>query len=99
MYGRDCRTRDLLYGGVSKANGAKAFAYWNSTDMVTCQGFEGTVSFEVSGVCGDIKLIDPMDGSVYTIGDDILKQVGPGLYLFENMPVKDYPLVITFGDF
>lgn len=97
--GRDCRTRDLIYGGVSKANGAKAFVYWNSTDMVTCQGFEGTVSFEVSGVCGDIKLIDPMDGIVYTIGDDILKQAGPGLYLFENMPVKDYPLVVTFGDF
>ncbi|MBR4867067.1 MAG: beta-galactosidase, partial [Clostridia bacterium] len=27
--GRDCATKELVYGGLGKANGAKAFAYWN----------------------------------------------------------------------
>ena len=63
--GFNCRTRDINYGGVTKSNGAKAFVYWNSTDMVSCQKYEGTVTFELSGVSGDVKLVDPWDGSVY----------------------------------
>ena len=40
-----------------------------------------------------------MDGSIYRIGEDIMKDNGNGLYLFEHIPVKDYPLILTFGDF
>lgn len=97
--GFDCPTRELIYGGFSKENGSKAFAYWNSTNMVTCSGFEGSVTFEISGVSGQIRLIDPMDGSIYEIGNDIMKSGGNGLYTFENIPVKDYPLILTFGEF
>lgn len=97
--GADCCTRDIISGGLSKANGGKAFAYWNSTDMITCQGFEGTVSFELSGLCGPVRLVDPMDGSVYELGNDIMKDAGNGLYLFENIPCKDYPMILTFGEF
>ena len=66
--------RELTYGGVSKENGAKAFVYWNSTDMVSCQKYEGTVTFEISGVSGEVKLVDPWDGSVYEIGEGIMIQ-------------------------
>ena len=97
--GFDCPTRELIYGGFSKENGSKAFAYWNSTNMVTCSGFEGSVTFEISGVSGQIRLIDPMDGSIYEIGNDVMKSGGNGLYTFENIPVKDYPLILTFGEF
>jgi hypothetical protein len=45
--GRDCPTKELIYGGLEKSNGSKAFVYWNSTDMITVQGYEGTVTFEV----------------------------------------------------
>ena len=97
--GCDCPTKELIYGGLIKSNGAKAFVYWNSTDMVTCGAYESTVTFEISGVNGVVRLIDPNDGVVYEVGDDIKKQRGTGVYLFENMPVKDYPLILTFGEF
>ena len=89
----------MIYGGLEKLNGSKAFAYWNSTDMIKVQGFEGSVTFEVSGVTGEARLIDPMDGSIYTIPDSIMTKTANNLYSFKNIPVKDYPLIITFGDF
>lgn len=97
--GFDCPTKDLLYGAVSKQNGSMAFAYWNSTDMVTFQGYEGTVTLELGGIKGDIRLVDPMSGFIYEIKDDIMKDKGNGLYAFEHLPVKDYPLILTIGDF
>ena len=96
--GWDCPTKELIWGGISKANGSVAFAYWNSTDLHTVQGYEGTVTFEIA--CpGQARLVDLMDGSVYLIGGDVLKEKGDGLYVFENIPVRDYPLLLTFGDF
>ena len=97
--GRDCPTNELIYGGIKKSNGAKAFVYWNSTDMITIQGYESSVTFELSGVNGEVKLIDPMDGSIYTIPEGIMTKNKNNLYSFKNIPVKDYPLIITFGDF
>ena len=97
--GFDCPTKELIFGGLAKKNGAKAFAYWNSTDLITCRGYEGTVTFELGGICGSVRLVDPMDGSVYELGGDMQKNMGNGLYLFEHIPVKDYPLILTFGDF
>ncbi len=96
---KDCPTKELIYGGVAKANGSKAFAYWNATDMVIVQDYENTVSFELAGISGDVKLIDPKDGSIYSVGEEILTRTENNLYIFKNLPVKDYPLIITFGDF
>ena len=84
---------------LAKENGSKAFAYWNSTDLVTSGGYDGAVSLEIAGVSGYVHLVDPMDGSVYEIGNDIMNDKGGGLYVFEHLPVKDYPLILTFGDF
>ena len=97
--GYDCPVRELIYGGVSKENGAIAFAYWNSTDMINVQEYESTASFEIAGAHGDVRLLDPMDGAIYMIGGDIVSKLGDGIYRFENIPVRDYPLIITFGDF
>lgn len=97
--GRDCPTRELNYGSVKKKNGSCAFFYWNMTDMVTVQGYEGSVTFELSGVKGDVHLIDPMDGSIYEIPEDVMCKKENNLYSFKNLPVKDYPLIITFGEF
>lgn len=99
MNGFDCPTKELIFGGLAKKNGSRAFAYWNSTDLVTCLGYEGSVTFEIAGVTGEACLVDPMDGSVYEIGEDILKRTEEGLYVFEHLPVRDYPLILTFGNF
>ncbi|MDO5478342.1 MAG: hypothetical protein Q4G23_04175 [Clostridia bacterium] len=40
-----------------------------------------------------------MDGSIYEIGEKIMQDKGNGLFKFTNIPVKDYPLIITFGEF
>ena len=97
--GRDDPTKALVFGGVSKANGGKAFAFWNSTDLTTCQAYESTVTFELAGVEGEIFLVDPMDGAVYEIGNGVGQNRGNGLYLFENFPVKDYPMILVWGNF
>ncbi len=97
--GFDTPTRDIISGGLSKENGAKAFCYWNSTNLVTCCGFEGSATFELSGVSGEVRLVDPMDGSIYEIGEKIMQDKGNGLFKFTNIPIKDYPLIITFGEF
>lgn len=99
LSGKDCPTRELIYGGLTKANGAKAFVYWNSTDMITVQSYDSTVTFELSGVCGEVRLIDVKDGSIYKIPENMMSKTENNLYSFKNIPVKDYPLIITFGDF
>lgn len=97
--GFDCPTKEIIYGGITKSNGAKAFVYWNSTDMITVKDYEGSATFELSGVSGEVKLIDPMDGTVYSIPEEIMTKSEHNLYLFKNIPIKDYPLIITFGNF
>ena len=97
--GFDCPTETLVFGGFERPNGAVAFAYWRSTDLVTVKDYEGTVTFELSGVHGALKLIDPMDGSVYAVPDSVAEEKANGLFAFRNMPVKDYPLILTFGEF
>ena len=94
----DC-AKDLICGGISKENGSYGFVYWNSTDMVKCHSYEGSVTFELVGGAGDVHLVDPMDGSVYEIGEDILKRTEDGLCTLEHLPVKDYPMLLTFGNF
>ena len=98
LHGRDCETRDIICGGLRKANGAVAFIYWNSTEMITVKDYEGSVTFELTGLTGDVRLIDPMDGNIYELGDDVVSKYDH-LYSFKNLPIKDYPLILTFGDF
>lgn len=97
--GFDCPIKEIICGGIKKSNGAKAFVYWNSTDMITVKDYEGSATFELSGVSGEVKLIDPMDGTVYYIPEEIMAKSENNLYMFKNIPIKDYPLIITFGDF
>ena len=93
----------LISGGfVRPENGAKAYACWFPADLMTTD-FESTVTFEVAvkGLIREkIRLVDPMDGSVYTVPDTVMKSAANGHVLrFEHLPVRDYPLFLTFGDF
>ena len=97
--GWDCLPKDMIWGGIFKKNGSCAFVYWNSTELTTVRGYEGTVSMELVATHGDVRLVDPMDGSIYEIGENIMKEGGNGLYHFEHLPIKDYPMLITFGNF
>ena len=95
----DCNDPTIVLGGLKKKNGAKALVYWNSTSMYTVKEYESTISIQIVGLKGKIRLIDPMDGTVYEIPENILTQPELGVYSLINLPIKDYPLILTFGEF
>ena len=97
--GRDCTDPTLVLGGIQNEKGAKAVVYWNSTNMLTTREWVSTITLQTAGLGNKISLIDPMDGSIYSIPEDMIEPDGAGIYLLKNIPVKDYPLILTFGDF
>ena len=94
----DCTDPTLVLGGLKKANGAKALVYWNSTSQFTVKEWISTLTIQTVGLKGEVRLIDPMDGSVYKIPENMITGKD-GVMQFNNIPVKDYPLVLAFGDF
>lgn len=60
--------------------------------------FEGLTSLTVDMPEEKVRLVDPMDGWVYELPSGMKKQDGC-VYLLDEIPVRDYPLVLTFGDF
>ena len=59
--------------------------------------YEGVVTLEVSGLPEDFRLIDPMDGSVYAVPEKNIERVGAQSFLLHELPVRDYPLLLTSG--
>ncbi|MDD6735584.1 MAG: hypothetical protein PUE13_04640, partial [Clostridiales bacterium] len=45
------------------------------------------------------RLVDIMDGSIYEIPENMIEKQGEGVYLIKDIPVKDTPLMLVFGDF
>ncbi len=96
--GYDLAFWDLTTASFARKNGSCAFAYWYPTDLLTSD-YEGTISFICSSLPTDVKLIDLYDGSVYRIPDSMIDKDEFGTWHVHNLPVKDYPMVLTFGDF
>ena len=40
-----------------------------------------------------------MDGSVYEIPGGMIEDKGDGVYVIKELPIKDTPLILTFGSF
>ena len=40
-----------------------------------------------------------MDGTVYALPESIVEKVGQTTIRLKNIPIKDYPLLLTIGDF
>jgi hypothetical protein len=72
--------------------------YWYASDLMTST-YDGTVTLAVAGMPGEVKLIDLLDGGVYKLPDSICEQLGGTRIKLHNLPIKDYPLLLTFGDF
>ncbi len=90
---------EIIWGGFKKPNGAKAFVYWNPSNLLTTK-FESTISFRVaSDKCRELKIVNLLDGSVYEFTDEMLQWTGEESVDLKNIPVTDYPLLITLGDF
>ena len=89
---------NIIYQGVVKPNSSSAFVYWKPADLLT-ETFESTITFETVGICGTPHLIDMLDGSIHEIPENMMEKGNNGIIKFKNMPVTDYPLLLTFGDF
>lgn len=98
IFGMDCNDASIVQQGFSKPNGSKAFVYWNATNIMTAD-YESTVTYDVAHLGDDIKIIDLMNGTVYKFSEDMIQDTGFGTFKLVNIPLKDYPLMITFGDF
>ena len=61
--------------------------------------FEGSIRLQAAGLGNDIKLIDLMDGTSYRLPKEMVDDHGSGSLILEHIPIKDYPLVLTFGNF
>ena len=98
VFGKDIPTDRITYGCFRKPNGASAIFYWSPTDLMTTD-FEGTLSLHIAGQGDEVRLVDPMDGSVYELPDGMMEDFGNGHLLLKNVPVRDYPMAIIFGDY
>ncbi len=87
-----------ISSGFIKPNGSYAYAYWNSTPLLSTD-FESTISFRVTNVPGEMRIIDPLSGRIFKIPEKMLEKVGMHSWTVKNMPITDYPLLLTFGDF
>ena len=98
IFGQDFDGPNLISSGFRKPDGSSAFVYWCSTDLMTTE-FESTVTLQAAALDGDISLVDLLDGSIYRFPDNMVEDLGGGRRLLKNIPIKDYPLLLTFGAF
>lgn len=96
--GNDTADIEILHGGFRRENGACAFAYWKPVDLLTAS-FNGTVTISAAGLAGTPRLVDLLTGKIHAIPESVMTDNGRGHIALENMPLRDYPLLLTFGDF
>lgn len=92
---RDAKT---VYQSFKKDNGSFAFCYWKTTDLMTAS-YASEVTIEAYRVPKDVSLIDCLTGKIFAIPEKNISFRDDGKILLKNMPIYDYPLLITFGNF
>jgi len=98
LFGMDCNDATIVEQGFVKPDGSKAYVYWNATNIMIMD-YESTITVDVATLGNDIKIVDLMDGSVYKLPDDMIEDLGHNVYRLKNIPIKDYPMAITFNGF
>lgn len=82
--------------GFRLDNGEYALAYWHPSDYMTSD-YEGAVSL-ATAISGKIRIVDPMDGAIYELCEDMIAKDQWGNDILKLLPIKDYPLFLIFGD-
>ncbi|MCQ2399412.1 MAG: hypothetical protein MJ072_02780, partial [Clostridia bacterium] len=96
-YGLSCEYEDLDIATFEKPNGGKAFAYWKNVNTLTST-FDGFLSLIVDMPIKSVNLVDPLTGDIMEIPSTCIKY-DDGVTEITGLPVKDYPLVLTFDGF
>lgn len=89
---------ELFTYGFRKPDGA-GFVYWHPAELLTTAGYESTVSVEFAGVEGEPVLVDLLNGEIYALPPEMAETDGKGRCKFLHLPVRDYPLLLAFGNF
>lgn len=89
---------EILKQSFCKPNGSCAVVYWKPTELLTTS-YEATISIETALIDGKAHLIDILDGTVYEIPEKLIESNENGYRVFKNIPLKDSPLLLTFGEF
>ncbi len=98
LKGFNTRRTELIATGFKKPNGSYAYVYWKPTDLLSTT-FDGNASFQAASLPEEVHIVDLMNGNVYDFDENIMQDAGFGIKHFREAPVRDYPLMITFGDF
>ena len=67
---------------------------------ILTETYEGTISLLVKkgALPGDVRIADLLTGDVYELPEGMVREEDEDVVLV-NLPVKDSPLLLTFGDF
>ena len=87
----------IYTGGFRKENGALGFVYWKAEDILRSD-YSACTTISVYGVDQHVKLIDLYSGEVYDIDKNKIEYENGEMKL-NSIPLTDYPLLLTFGDF
>lgn len=97
IFDYDLKPNNIIFGGFSKEN-SEAFVYWYPSNIMTTS-YEGTITMKLSSKYEKVQLVDLMEGTIYDIPESILTIDEEGVCFFKNLPIKDTPMLITFGEF
>ncbi len=99
VLGTDEKADQMVFLGFSRPNGAQALAYWKSCDLMR-ETFDGTLSLLLAREKRTLRLIDPMNGDVYALPEEMtLRDPDGSVIALRHLPLTDSPLILTFGDF
>ena len=87
-----------ITSGSFEREGGKAFVYWYPSNIMTTS-YLSSITVEVFIEYGRPRLVDIMDGCIYEIPDSMIEDKGDGVIVINELPIKDTPLMLTFGDF
>lgn len=97
-YGYDELRYDIISKTFIKPNGSSAFVYWYPANLLKAT-LESSITISCAPISGTPHLTDLLDGTVYEIPESMMEYAENGSVTFKNLPLRDYPLLLTFGDF
>ena len=99
LFAMDCDDATIVSSAFGRSGeDSAAYVYWNSTPLLTTE-FESTISLNAAALPQPVRLVDLLDGKVYELPEEMVEKCGEGKYHIHNLPIRDYPLVLSFGEF
>ncbi|MBR3086590.1 MAG: hypothetical protein IKH04_09345 [Kiritimatiellae bacterium] len=93
---REPAGRELVFGMLELAGGARGLAYWNPTPLHTVE-YNGTATVVWRGVETSPLLADPLAGTVEPLPESSVERLAPGVLKLHRIPLRDTPLFLLAG--